>query len=76
MARIFICDRCNKPLGTSNRPATKHHVHIITRDIDAISMTHDEIDLCDDCYELFEDYLADFIDYNHSDEKVRKWCNG
>lgn len=74
MARIFICDRCNKPLGTSNCPATKHHIRI-TKYMDA-SMLHDEIDLCDDCYELFEDYLADFIDYNHNDEEVRKWCDG
>lgn len=69
MARIYVCDRCNNSLDTS-----KHHIRI-TRYMDA-SMTHDEIDFCDDCYELFEDYLADFIDYNHSNEKVRKWCNG
>ena len=74
MARIFICDRCNKPLGTSNHPVSKHHIRI-TRYMD-VSMTHDEIDFCDDCYELFEDYLADFIDYNHSNEEVRKWCYG
>lgn len=74
MARIYVCDRCKTQLGTSNCPATKHHIRI-TKYMDA-SMLHDEIDLCDDCYELFEDYLADFIDYNHNDEEVRKWCNG
>ena len=40
------------------------------------SVITNDIDLCDDCYELFEDYLADFIDYNHSDKEVKEWCNG
>ena len=75
MARIYVCDRCNKSLGAINSTTTKHHVRI-TREMDATSMFHNEIDLCDDCYELFEDYLADFIDYNHSNKEVKEWCNG
>ena len=43
---------------------------------DIMSVIKNDIDLCDDCYELFEDYLADFIDYNHSDKEVKEWCNG
>lgn len=74
MARIYVCDRCNKSLDALNRTETKHHIRI-TRYMDA-SMTHNYIDFCDDCYELFEDYLADFIDYNHSNNEVREWYNG
>lgn len=75
MARIVICDRCNKPLGAFHRAINRHHIHI-SRETDIASVIKDDIDLCDDCYELFEDYLADFIDYNHSDKEVMEWCNG
>lgn len=71
MARIFICDRCNKPLGAIG----KHHI-CISMETNITSVITNDIDLCDDCYELFEDYLADFIDYNHSDKEVKEWCNG
>lgn len=75
MARIYVCDRCNKSLGAINRAVGKHHI-CISMETDIASVIKDDIDLCNDCYELFEDYLADFIDYNHSNEEVRKWCNG